>query len=342
MLKKCVWMVLFALVISSMVPTAQAKERNWVCFEETGYCIEDRFREYWEQNGGAAVFGYPITVPYQSYSSEADATIWVQYFERNRLELHDANERPYDVLLGRLGNDVLVQDGRGWEDFPKADPAAPHYVPETGHAIAEVFWPYYTSHGLQLDADPARSYAESVALFGYPLSEPMMETNSAGDTVLTQYFERARFEHHPQNPAEYQVLLGLLGNEASGWSTAQEYAYIENILTSFNCVRAQHGLPPVEHTPQMKVEAGKLSHIIHSTTDHRESFDEAAQHWEAFAVWVMYPDKASFGPDCNIYDINPINMQDSLLSYAKVGISIGPPQLTDYFNSRGLLIVWEK
>ena len=24
-------------------------------------CIEGRFRQYWEQNGGLAVFGYPIT-----------------------------------------------------------------------------------------------------------------------------------------------------------------------------------------------------------------------------------------------------------------------------------------
>ena len=31
--------------------------------------------------------------------------------------------------------------------------------------------------------------------------------------MLTQWFERARFEYHPNNPPEYQVLLGLLGNE---------------------------------------------------------------------------------------------------------------------------------
>ena len=51
--------------------------------------------------------------------------------------------------------------------------------------------------------------AESLALFGLPLSEPAMETNGAGDTVLTQWFERARFEDHGAKG----VLLGLLGNE---------------------------------------------------------------------------------------------------------------------------------
>jgi hypothetical protein len=40
-----------------------------------------------------------------------------------------------------------------------------------------------------------------------------METNSSGDTVETQWFERARFECHPNNPPEFRVVLGLLGNE---------------------------------------------------------------------------------------------------------------------------------
>lgn len=38
-----------------------------------------------------------------------------------------------------------------------------------------------------------------------------METNASGDTVLTQWFERARFEWHPNNPDQFKVLLGLLG-----------------------------------------------------------------------------------------------------------------------------------
>jgi hypothetical protein len=48
----------------------------------------------------------------------------------------------------------------------------------------------------------------------------MMETNADGDTVLTQYFERAVFEHHPNNPVEWQVLLRRMGAEVlaeRGW-----------------------------------------------------------------------------------------------------------------------------
>ena len=50
-------------------------------------------------------------------------------------------------------------------------------------------------------------------MFGYPLSEAQIETNADGKAVLTQWFERARFEFYPDNPASSQVLLGRLGAE---------------------------------------------------------------------------------------------------------------------------------
>ncbi len=36
-----------------------------------------------------------------------DKQMTVQYFERARMELHPENQRPYDVLLGLLGNEAL-------------------------------------------------------------------------------------------------------------------------------------------------------------------------------------------------------------------------------------------
>jgi hypothetical protein len=41
-----------------------------------------------------------------------------------------------------------------------------------------------------------------------------VERNGSGDNVLTQWFERARFEEHPQNAPPYNVLLGRLGAES--------------------------------------------------------------------------------------------------------------------------------
>ncbi|MFO7169737.1 MAG: hypothetical protein DIU80_017080 [Chloroflexota bacterium] len=184
-------------------------------FPETGHQVCGRILEYWEQNGGLPVFGYPIG-PQQALEIEGKS-VQAQWFERNRLELHPENPRPYDVLLGRLGADSLARQGRDWTQFPKADPSAPHYFAETGHAIAPEFWGYWSSHGLEFDGAPGASFQESLALFGMPLSEATVETNPTnGQQYLTQHFERARFEYHPENPEPYKVLLGLLGREITG------------------------------------------------------------------------------------------------------------------------------
>src|SRR5687768_15739832 len=96
---------------------AQTDER---CFPETGQCISGRIREYWEQNGGLPVFGFPIT-PQQLERSEAQGPAYqTQWFERARFELHPENQPPYDVLLGRLGVDALAREGRDWRSFPQA------------------------------------------------------------------------------------------------------------------------------------------------------------------------------------------------------------------------------
>ncbi len=186
---------------------------NCSYYEETGHNLCAPFEQYWMDNGGLPVFGYPKTEAENEMNIDLGMEFETQYFERERMEYHPENAgSAYEILLGRLGNEVLIEMGRDWMSFPTADPSADHYFAETGHAIGSEFWDYWSSHGLDL-GDEGNSFAESLALFGFPISEPEMETNSSGDTVLTQWFERARFEYHPNNTPEYQVLLGLLGNE---------------------------------------------------------------------------------------------------------------------------------
>ncbi|GAB4162711.1 MAG: hypothetical protein Fur005_21530 [Roseiflexaceae bacterium] len=185
-------------------------------FAETGHQVCGRILEYWNQNGGLPVFGYPIT-PQKTELVEGKA-LQVQVFERNRLELHPENARPYDVLLGRLGADRLVARKIDWQQFPKANPNAANYFPQTGQAIAPEFYGYWSSQGLEFDSQPGKSFEESLALFGLPLSPAQMEVSQTdGGTYLTQHFERARFEYHPENAGTpYVVLLGLLGRETTG------------------------------------------------------------------------------------------------------------------------------
>src|SRR5512134_1264178 len=91
-------LALLALALGQ-APRARAAER--ICFKEVPNCIEGRFAEYWRQNGGLAIFGFPLNAARQE--KVEGKSYLVQLFERNRFELHPEKRRPYDVLLGRLG-----------------------------------------------------------------------------------------------------------------------------------------------------------------------------------------------------------------------------------------------
>ena len=214
------WSALVALLALVVVPpTASHAQTSRLCFDVPGItnCIEGRFRQFWENNGGLAVFGYPTSAA--ANRSSAEGTFLTQDFERNRFELHPENAAPYDVLLGRLGDDLLRAQGLDWQTFTRAARREDcRFFAETQHNVCDFapgvgFRTYWESHGLQ---DPAlNAYGKSLALFGLPLSEPGIETNADGDTVVTQWFERARFEWHPNNPPAFKVLLGRLGSEVA-------------------------------------------------------------------------------------------------------------------------------
>jgi hypothetical protein len=193
-------------------PAAQAATQ--ICFNEVPDCIEGRFAEYWQQQGGLAIFGFPLGPAHQEQIS--GTTYLVQVFERNRFELHPENGRPYDVLLGRLGDERLRTTGRDWQLFPKiSGPPGDlcFFARQTGHATCGDFFIYFRTHGLEFDGRSGFSEAESIALFGLPLSEQQQEIGADGKSYETQWFERARFEYHPENPEPYVVLLGRLGAE---------------------------------------------------------------------------------------------------------------------------------
>lgn len=207
--------LLVILIIGSMLwsaaPVAQAQSSE-LCFSETGYCIRGRIREYWEAQGGLRVFGLPIGSQVEVVIE--GKTLTVQRFERNRLELHPYNAAPYDVQLGRLGADRLQQQGRDWFTFAKTSEGGDCKVfAQTGHTVCGRFLTMWKRYGLSLDGQKGVSESESLALFGLPLSGVMTERLSDGKEYQVQWFERARFELHPENTDPYDVLFGLLGNE---------------------------------------------------------------------------------------------------------------------------------
>ena len=200
---------------SLMLGTHADAQTGQRCFPETGQCISGRIRVFWERNGGLPVFGFPITP--QRAETTREGTFQAQWFERHRLELHPENQPPYDVQIGRAGDIRLQQQGRDWFTFPRADEATRnrsdcHFFPETGQSVCGLFWQAYRRYGLDFGV-PGVSFEESLGLFGMPLSPPQIELAPNGQMLLTQWFERARFEHHPQNQAPFDVLFGRLGAE---------------------------------------------------------------------------------------------------------------------------------
>jgi hypothetical protein len=77
-------------------------------------------------------------------------------------------------------------------ESPTAQPAGAYYFPQTKHAISGAFRDYWEQNG-------------GLDRFGYPLTSVF---ESGG--LRVQYFERARFEYHPEHAPPYNVELGLL------------------------------------------------------------------------------------------------------------------------------------
>jgi hypothetical protein len=187
------------------------------CFAETGFCIAGRIREVWERSGGVAVAGLPLTR--QQEQAVDGVPRQVQWFERVRLELHPEHAPPHDVVVGRLGVERLEQQGRNWWTFPKGNaetaassPSDCRFFSETGHTVCGDILAVWQSRGMELDGRRGVSEAESLALYGLPLSEPQAETLDNGQTYTVQWFERARFELSPDASPSH-VSVGLLGQE---------------------------------------------------------------------------------------------------------------------------------
>jgi len=100
------------------------------------------------------------------------------------------------LLLINLA-DLRDQRPLGYGDSPTWEPG-PLSFPQTGQAVGGRFLRYWQAHG-------------GLALFGYPLTGERQEKLEDGKTYTVQYFERARFEHHPENAPPNDVLLGQFG-----------------------------------------------------------------------------------------------------------------------------------
>ena len=158
-------------------------------FKETSHNIIFGFKTFFEQNGGIAAFGMPLTEEF------TENGFTVQYFQKAKFEYHpELAGTKYMVQIGLLGDIVT-----GGFDYPNdvafTNNAEHRYFIETGQSIHFAFKKYWESQGA-LDA------------FGYPISQEIFEN---GATV--QYFQRARLEYRPELGGLFGVVRGNLGSE---------------------------------------------------------------------------------------------------------------------------------
>lgn len=195
----------------AMMPPSTDPTVTW--FPETGHNVPELFYRFWSERGGLRRFGYPLTEAFDEVSETDGILRTTQYFERARFEHHPDYKGTVDeVMLGLLGaeTNLLRSDEEPFQRVaPTASTPERMYFPETGHTLSGIFLRIWDERG-------------GWRIFGYPISEELQELSDTDGVVHTvQYFERNRFEHHPDYAGTYdEVMLGHLGREVlirRGW-----------------------------------------------------------------------------------------------------------------------------
>jgi hypothetical protein len=160
---------------------------DYLFFPETYHTIEGEFLDFYQSfPNPQLVFGYPIT---EAFPRQSDNKL-VQYFERARFELHEDNPEELRVKLTNLGEIFHTRT----TEFPaQGNVPGCDFFPESGKYVCYAFLEFFNANG-------------GAAQFGYPISNFEIR-----DERIVQYFQRARFEWHPELPKGQKVQLTDLG-----------------------------------------------------------------------------------------------------------------------------------
>jgi hypothetical protein len=108
--------------------------RDATYFQQTSHNLSGKLLSFWQSTGGLAIYGYPISEPFTEKNKSDGKNYLVQYFERNRLELHpEAAGTKYEVQLGLLGSELL--DAQGGPTAIAKLGSGKFYPPQSGYNI---------------------------------------------------------------------------------------------------------------------------------------------------------------------------------------------------------------
>jgi hypothetical protein len=208
-------------------PVPPPAKSSTTYFPQTGHTVTGDFGSFFQTYGGLTIFGYPRTEAFMQ-----DGRL-VQWFQRAEFTETPGN----GVQLALLGS--LLTQGQTFAHpslstpvptptvtpmptttpgaspasrtpspatSPTAAPTPPpiQFFPQTDYSVGFGFLHFFQKHG-------------GVTVFGYPISQEMPVLQPDGQILTVQYFQRARFEYHPEFAGTpYEVELGLLGDQYLG------------------------------------------------------------------------------------------------------------------------------
>ena len=145
-------------------------------FAATGHNLAPPFRSRWEQAGGEAALGAPLSE--ERYATGAGGVL--QTFENLTLLYDPSQTAPFDVRGQPLGKSVWAEVAPTTARQPVSGCAVAgvncQFFPETGHTLSEPFAMFWNAYG-------------GLPLFGPPVSEPFADPDAPGTQM--QVFENA-------------------------------------------------------------------------------------------------------------------------------------------------------
>jgi hypothetical protein len=182
-----VFVITLCLVITLVWNPSQAQTRVQRYFPETGHTVKGEFLNAYERvTNPLLLYGFPIT---ESFNNPIYGTL--QYFQKARFEYKPELPAGQRVQVSPLGM-YLYQPG---PPLPAGDnPDRCRRFPD-GYQVCLAFLDFFDANGGE-------------AVFGWPISN--FENHNGR---ISQYFEKARFEWHPEFPSGQRVMMGDLGSE---------------------------------------------------------------------------------------------------------------------------------
>jgi hypothetical protein len=183
------WLLALLVLVAPAGRRATAQSEGTLYFPETGHWVTGEFLALYEDvPEPLEQYGVPITDAFPEPGSDR----LIQYFQKARFVLEPQTAAPLRVQRSPLG-ELLYSPGIELRHSPSF-PACRTFS-ETGFEVCYAFLDFFNANG-------------GVVQFGYPISN--FESHAG---LIAQYFQRARFEWHPELPPGQRVTLGDLGRE---------------------------------------------------------------------------------------------------------------------------------